>query len=273
MENYLEYKDEKSHKFWQIEVHDNTYTVTYGKVGTKGQSKTKEFETVEKALSETEKMSKAKIKKGYSYPNRKTTKDLLKLEIIDLSSLNESLYYKLEGDYETAIFISEDIFLDELDLDKLSGHIDVLIIDANLTVSKGILNTEGDYGVALIVTKDVTSDYIIGGGSEIYLDGNTTVKSLVYGYYNHGILGISNVIVPIVLTDDHQTGIYGKIEKKFDIFEDTEIFVEKLKNKPSFIFDESTENEAYYSIDSDDFIQYIIDDKNRTELLKQLLIT
>ena len=32
MKTYLEYKDEKSHKFWEIEVKENTFTVTYGKV-------------------------------------------------------------------------------------------------------------------------------------------------------------------------------------------------------------------------------------------------
>ena len=31
MQKYLEYKDEKSHKFWQIEVEENSFTVTYGK--------------------------------------------------------------------------------------------------------------------------------------------------------------------------------------------------------------------------------------------------
>ena len=65
MKTYLEYKDEKSHKFWQIEVKENTFTVTYGKVSTKGQSKTKEFESEEKAKIEAEKITKQKIKKGY----------------------------------------------------------------------------------------------------------------------------------------------------------------------------------------------------------------
>ena len=36
MKKHLEYQDKKSHKFWEIEVKDNSQTVTYGKVGTKG---------------------------------------------------------------------------------------------------------------------------------------------------------------------------------------------------------------------------------------------
>ncbi len=65
MKTYLEYKDEKSHKFWQIAVTDNAFTVTYGKVGTNGQSKTKTFDTAEKATLEAEKIITQKLKKGY----------------------------------------------------------------------------------------------------------------------------------------------------------------------------------------------------------------
>ncbi len=65
MKKHLEYNDNKSHKFWKIEVFDNTFTVTYGKIGTDGQSKTKEFETDEKVAAEAEKLVKQKLKKGY----------------------------------------------------------------------------------------------------------------------------------------------------------------------------------------------------------------
>ena len=43
METKLIYKDEKSHKFWNIKVQDNKYILTYGKVDTTGQSKEKTF--------------------------------------------------------------------------------------------------------------------------------------------------------------------------------------------------------------------------------------
>ncbi|MDR3205597.1 MAG: WGR domain-containing protein, partial [Candidatus Methanoplasma sp.] len=39
------YKDEKSNKFWSIDVDGSNYTVTYGKVGTDGQTSEKTFET------------------------------------------------------------------------------------------------------------------------------------------------------------------------------------------------------------------------------------
>ena len=63
MKKHLEYKDEKSHKFWQIKVVENTFTVTFGKFGTNGQSKTKEFDNAEKSIQEAEKVIKQKQKK------------------------------------------------------------------------------------------------------------------------------------------------------------------------------------------------------------------
>lgn len=37
----FEFKDQKSHKFWEIEIEGDAYTVRYGKFGTDGQVQTK----------------------------------------------------------------------------------------------------------------------------------------------------------------------------------------------------------------------------------------
>ena len=65
MEKHLHFKDEKSDKFWKIEVTGNTHTVTYGRAGTSGTSKTKTFESDSLALNDAEKLIKSKMKKGY----------------------------------------------------------------------------------------------------------------------------------------------------------------------------------------------------------------
>lgn len=65
MKYYLEYSDEKSNKFWSVEVRDNTINVAYGKVGSKGNPKAKSFSSSAEALQEARKQAKAKIKKGY----------------------------------------------------------------------------------------------------------------------------------------------------------------------------------------------------------------
>lgn len=61
----LEYTDDESAKFWRIEVDENIHIVCFGKIGTNGQTKTKEFATNEDAIKMAERLVKAKQKKGY----------------------------------------------------------------------------------------------------------------------------------------------------------------------------------------------------------------
>lgn len=61
----FQFSDAKSHKFWNIEVSGDSFTVTYGKVGTAGQTQTKSFATAEKAQAEADKLIREKTGKGY----------------------------------------------------------------------------------------------------------------------------------------------------------------------------------------------------------------
>ncbi len=65
MKKQLAYKDDKSDKFWNIEVSGESFTVTYGKTGTAGQTQTKTFDSDAKCLREAEKLVNEKLKKGY----------------------------------------------------------------------------------------------------------------------------------------------------------------------------------------------------------------
>ncbi|EMO65006.1 WGR domain protein [Leptospira borgpetersenii serovar Pomona str. 200901868] len=65
MKHHLTYKDDKSDKFWNIEVSGTSFTVTYGKTGTAGQTSVKDFDTEEKCLKEVQKLLSEKLKKGY----------------------------------------------------------------------------------------------------------------------------------------------------------------------------------------------------------------
>jgi cell wall assembly regulator SMI1 len=55
----------KSSKFWRVEVRGVSQTVTYGRIGTSGTSKTKEFPDAPSARAATEKLIAEKILKGY----------------------------------------------------------------------------------------------------------------------------------------------------------------------------------------------------------------
>ena len=61
----FEFSDSTSNKFWEVEVKGKTLNVTFGKIGTKGQNKPKDFATPEKAKAEMEKLIKEKTGKGY----------------------------------------------------------------------------------------------------------------------------------------------------------------------------------------------------------------
>jgi uncharacterized protein (TIGR02996 family) len=61
----FQYSDAKSHKFWAIEVSGSGFTVTFGKVGSAGQTETKTFASPEKARAEADKLIREKLKKGY----------------------------------------------------------------------------------------------------------------------------------------------------------------------------------------------------------------
>src|SRR4051812_45719564 len=61
----FQFSDAKSHKFWTIDVRGNAFTVTYGKVGSAGQTQTKTFPTADKARAEADKLVAEKTRKGY----------------------------------------------------------------------------------------------------------------------------------------------------------------------------------------------------------------
>ena len=65
MKRTFEFNDEKSSKFWSIETNNNELSVTFGKIGTNGQSQTKSFASEEACAKEAEKLIREKTKKGY----------------------------------------------------------------------------------------------------------------------------------------------------------------------------------------------------------------
>lgn len=61
----LVFKDGTSNKFWRIAQDGHSYTVCFGRVGTDGQTQTKEFDSDDAAKKSCEKLIAEKRKKGY----------------------------------------------------------------------------------------------------------------------------------------------------------------------------------------------------------------
>src|SRR5215472_15320381 len=61
----FEFKEGKSNKFWNIELQGKQFTVAFGKIGTQGQTQTKEFADEAKAKAAHDKLVAEKLGKGY----------------------------------------------------------------------------------------------------------------------------------------------------------------------------------------------------------------
>jgi predicted DNA-binding WGR domain protein len=60
-----EFKEGTSSKFWEITLDGSSFTTTYGKIGTDGQTTIKEWDSDDKAKKEYDKLIAEKTKKGY----------------------------------------------------------------------------------------------------------------------------------------------------------------------------------------------------------------
>ena len=63
---YFELVNDKSSKFWEVSVADSTVTVRYGRIGTDGTTKPKDFATPEAATAHADKLIDQKTAKGYA---------------------------------------------------------------------------------------------------------------------------------------------------------------------------------------------------------------
>ena len=60
-----EFSEGSSNKFWEIKLSGKSFTTTYGKIGTDGQTTIKTFKTDAEAKKEHDKLIAEKTKKGY----------------------------------------------------------------------------------------------------------------------------------------------------------------------------------------------------------------
>ena len=68
----FEYTDDRSYKFWAIELDGDSHTVTFGRISTKGQTRTKQYDSAAEAKREYQKRIKEKLRAGYREVEKKT---------------------------------------------------------------------------------------------------------------------------------------------------------------------------------------------------------
>ncbi len=69
MKQRLIYQDDKSNKFWEVEVKGKEMVVRYGKMGTDGQVTVKKYASTSGAETAAEKAITEKMRKGYALQN------------------------------------------------------------------------------------------------------------------------------------------------------------------------------------------------------------
>jgi len=140
-----------SHKFWEIETSDSEVAVNYGRIGTKGQTKTKSYANPNAADKEMEKQIRQKMKKGYTelpagsdYPDSKPlakrkSKFAKYLEAIKDYDKNKEMIEELEEELEDQLIVidwkeyEEDIV--EYISDNLKDPIEVELDDRDLKLN------------------------------------------------------------------------------------------------------------------------------------------
>lgn len=225
---YLEYNDEKASKFWTITLQDNSHTVTYGKIGTKGQSKTKTFDTPEKAQKDLEKLVKAKRKKGYeetnsnqeeatTSSNSSTPLSPIAITFIDEDEARDRFdldRFEPLGDieYDTVVLIEGDVTIGQsitddsinaifFDNDRTSSE-ELIIINGNLTV-EGDIDISEDFP-CLLTIGDLHCNNLHSNDNCIDVTGDAHIKYVFEGNYNHGAVMVHGTThVPYLLNSDH----------------------------------------------------------------------
>jgi predicted DNA-binding WGR domain protein len=158
----FEFKDAKSNKFWEVEVKGKNLQVTFGKIGTEGQSKPKAFATPEKAKAEMEKLIKEKTGKGYvevggnENSGKKTKPNILYPEIKRLKELGATtirVWFQGMGDdgiFSSTIYKGNKVLEEPHTLDEFGGEIQILYETNQLEIPDG-----GQDGDAAIMTIDL----------------------------------------------------------------------------------------------------------------------
>lgn len=97
------FQEGNSQKFWNIEVEGTGFTVTFGKLGTAGQTSGKSFDTAEKCQKEADKLIAEKTKKGYVESSEEGVK----------SAKNEGKKYFVKDDDGSPSELAEKILSDK----------------------------------------------------------------------------------------------------------------------------------------------------------------
>ena len=177
---YLEFSDDKSHKFYEVTVNGLTVTFHYGRIGTTGQTDNSTYGSPRKAQVAAQKKINEKLKKGYVLfpkgkpsPSKSSEVPIL-TQIVKESSKQDSIPYWLPEDFR--VFTN-----DRGIVGTNSGGIDGFEERILPTVNQ-YTGEDGGY-VAFYSGNPAKAVYSVGGG--IYVVGQIRLKGRYIGRIFH----------------------------------------------------------------------------------------
>ncbi len=211
--HYLEFEDKKSSKFWMIETHGTSHTVTYGRIGSKGRSSTKEFDSLQEAQKSAAKLLESKLKKGYV---ETATIDSQPAAVISDDEARER--FGLDElaigspDYVSVVVFEDDVeILGDVNDDTVEALFfggertttgELVIIDGDLTI-KGSLDLTELYP-CLFVRGDLRCHFVTSVDSYKQITGDAFITNGFIGHYNHGKMVVEGTThVPLIFWSDH----------------------------------------------------------------------
>jgi predicted DNA-binding WGR domain protein len=206
MKRTFEYTDDKSNKFWSIETNGDEFTVTFGKIGTDGQSQTKSFADEEACNKAAEKLINEKTKKGYEEVSGGDDEDDDDSDGEVLTEMLNSGEKKYYTEYDSGAGVSDiaKYILNDPDLPKLKSIIigmwdeEIYDVDPDEIFTMIIKNKEKFQHIESLFVGDMESEeneisWIVQGTYDKLLESLPNLKSLtiqgstglVLGKINH----------------------------------------------------------------------------------------
>ena len=215
MTHYLEFKDDKSSKFWMITVDGNTHTVTYGKIGSDGKSSTKEFGSAEEANESAQKLLNSKLKKGYAAAATSNlepevmTQDEAEAQYPGfgengcIGNLDYSKVLVFKGDLHIRGNLNNKTVIDlAFGGNREDDHCELIIVDGDLMIAGSLELT--NYYPCLLVLGDLRCEFLSSIDGTTCITGDAFINIAFDGNYNDGCIDIlGNTHVPFVFNSDH----------------------------------------------------------------------
>lgn len=211
--HYLEFKDDKSSKFWMLEKHGNSHTVRYGKIGSDGRTSTKDFDSSEEARESAAKLLKSKLKKGYvetatidSQPadviSDEEARQRFGLNELHVGNPDYQSVVVFEGNVEILGNVNDDTVESLFFSGERTSNFELVIIDGDLTI-KGALDLTELYP-CLLVRGDLRCDFVTSVDSYKQITGDAYITNGFIGHYNHGSMNVDGTThVPLIFWSDH----------------------------------------------------------------------